>query len=416
MGGVRITPYPNVTAFFNNNELAYSFSEVNIPTEVKKVKVTNYGIPNLNISNIQSSSSNFVIQNNLTFPINLASFESVELDVVFTPTEEKTYADSIVVTSNDFDEPTKSVKLSGIGYAVAPVNANIMYSTSGTSSTCKLITVNPSNGQSTLIGQSAIGKLFSLTVDKSSKQLYSLVDLTPNSQIARINAVTGNGVVYKDLGLSLKAIAFDKNNVLYGVSTDKNLYAINIANSTYELKTTLDLSVNAMTFDPITNNLWVSTDSTTNKDRVYTVDIKSGKSTLIGGTTFNFAISALAFDKDNNLFGLILKTFQKGMLVNINKTTGAATELGTTNYVSTLGLAILTDSVVSVSGEDTNIPNNFTLLQNYPNPFNPSTTINFNLPVNADVKLTVYNILGEEVQVLINQNLSAGTHSVLFKR
>ncbi|MFH0733734.1 MAG: T9SS type A sorting domain-containing protein [bacterium] len=414
LGGVRIKPYPNVTAFFNNKSLDYSYSEITLPTEIKKVKIYNYGVPALNISNIQSSSVNFVIQNNLTFPITLNSFEFIELEVVFTPTEEKAYIDSIVVTSDDYDEPTKSVQLTGIGYSVAPVSANVLYSTSGSSSLCKLISVDPTNAQATLIGQSTIGKLFSLTVEKESKQLYSLVDASPNSKIARIHGLTGNGVVYKDLGLSLKAIAFDKDDILYGVDTDANLYTINIANSTYELKTTLDLSVNAMTFDPITNLLWVSTDSTTNKDRVYTVDVTTGKSTLIGGTTLNFTISSLAFDKRNNLFGLILKTFQKGTLININKTTGVAAELGTTNYAATLGLAILTDTLSAVNDDNNSLPNNFNLSQNYPNPFNPSTTISFNLPVNADVKLTVFNVLGEQIQVLLNQNMSAGTHNVVF--
>ncbi len=58
------------------------------------------------------------------------------------------------------------------------------------------------------------------------------------------------------------------------------------------------------------------------------------------------------------------------------------------------------------------IPNNITLAQNYPNPFNPSTTISFELPENSNVKLAIYNLLGEEVKVLVNSPLSAGTHKV----
>ncbi len=54
------------------------------------------------------------------------------------------------------------------------------------------------------------------------------------------------------------------------------------------------------------------------------------------------------------------------------------------------------------------------LSQNYPNPFNPATTINFSLRENTNVRLAVYSILGEEVAVLINSNLNAGTHNVSF--
>ncbi len=56
----------------------------------------------------------------------------------------------------------------------------------------------------------------------------------------------------------------------------------------------------------------------------------------------------------------------------------------------------------------------FKLSQNYPNPFNPSTTISFALPKQADVKLNVYNPIGEKVVELLNGNISAGYHQVNF--
>ena len=56
----------------------------------------------------------------------------------------------------------------------------------------------------------------------------------------------------------------------------------------------------------------------------------------------------------------------------------------------------------------------FELSQNYPNPFNPTTRINFNLRVGGMTKLVVYNILGQKVKVLLNENLRAGFYSVPF--
>ncbi len=58
--------------------------------------------------------------------------------------------------------------------------------------------------------------------------------------------------------------------------------------------------------------------------------------------------------------------------------------------------------------------NNFVLEQNYPNPFNPSTQIRFSIPKSSSVKLAVYNLIGEEVAVLINGNLGSGFHDVTF--
>ncbi len=63
--------------------------------------------------------------------------------------------------------------------------------------------------------------------------------------------------------------------------------------------------------------------------------------------------------------------------------------------------------------EDTNprIPNNL-ITSNYPNPFNPDTSISFTVPKAGNVKLTVFNILGQEIVELTNQNYLAGTHTV----
>jgi hypothetical protein len=56
----------------------------------------------------------------------------------------------------------------------------------------------------------------------------------------------------------------------------------------------------------------------------------------------------------------------------------------------------------------------FTLEQNYPNPFNPTTTIGFGIPEKGNIKLSVLNILGEEIRVLLNEEKEAGYHSVDF--
>jgi len=59
-------------------------------------------------------------------------------------------------------------------------------------------------------------------------------------------------------------------------------------------------------------------------------------------------------------------------------------------------------------------PLEFTLEQNYPNPFNPTTNISFSLAEPSFVKLAIYNTLGEEIQVLKNENMNAGSYDVSF--
>jgi len=59
-------------------------------------------------------------------------------------------------------------------------------------------------------------------------------------------------------------------------------------------------------------------------------------------------------------------------------------------------------------------PSVFSLSQNYPNPFNPSTAISYQLPMNAFVTLKVYDVLGNEVAALVNEEKTAGEYKIEF--
>ena len=60
------------------------------------------------------------------------------------------------------------------------------------------------------------------------------------------------------------------------------------------------------------------------------------------------------------------------------------------------------------------IPLKYILHQNYPNPFNPITTLQYDLPENGLVNVTVYDMLGREVKTLVNQTQEAGYKSVIW--
>lgn len=59
-------------------------------------------------------------------------------------------------------------------------------------------------------------------------------------------------------------------------------------------------------------------------------------------------------------------------------------------------------------------PNKFDLMQNYPNPFNPATTINFTIPEKVNVNLKIYDVMGNEIATLVNEEKTAGKHSIEF--
>ncbi len=82
-------------------------------------------------------------------------------------------------------------------------------------------------------------------------------------------------------------------------------------------------------------------------------------------------------------------------------------------YVDNIKIINYQDVLTGI-GNNNETPNRFALEQNYPNPFNPSTTIKFQLAKSSFVKLTVFDVLGRQVESLVNDNKEAGYYEVNF--
>ncbi|MCW8848841.1 MAG: T9SS type A sorting domain-containing protein [Melioribacteraceae bacterium] len=82
-------------------------------------------------------------------------------------------------------------------------------------------------------------------------------------------------------------------------------------------------------------------------------------------------------------------------------------ELGESEYSNEASLFL-------VGVVENDIPNQYSIGQNYPNPFNPTTKIKFGLPNSTLTKLIIYDLLGKEIQTLINKELETGYHEINF--
>ena len=80
--------------------------------------------------------------------------------------------------------------------------------------------------------------------------------------------------------------------------------------------------------------------------------------------------------------------------------------------VTAYGVSGCSGPVTSVENDE--IPVSYSLSQNYPNPFNPSTLIKYSVPENGFVRLSIYNLVGEEISVLVNETVDAGFYEVAF--
>jgi hypothetical protein len=80
----------------------------------------------------------------------------------------------------------------------------------------------------------------------------------------------------------------------------------------------------------------------------------------------------------------------------------------------TAGVIDVHRSTDVAEGDGYTLPGTLCLNQNYPNPFNPTTTVKFSLPEKADVRLEVFNLLGQKITTLISKELPAGRHEVVW--
>lgn len=123
----------------------------------------------------------------------------------------------------------------------------------------------------------------------------------------------------------------------------------------------------------------------------------------------NFAVIA-SYTSDDSLKGLGTSTTGRSYSYTDTKVQSGLQYTYSIESVLTSGATANFGSLpVSVAA-----PKNYALSQNYPNPFNPSTIINYQLPINSQVTLKVYDVLGREVAMLVDGQQDAGVYKVPF--
>jgi uncharacterized protein (DUF1501 family) len=99
----------------------------------------------------------------------------------------------------------------------------------------------------------------------------------------------------------------------------------------------------------------------------------------------------------------------------LNQWFGASTQVLNAVLLRSFAQVPLIKPGVAVSvAEDSTLPSEYRLYENYPNPFNPATMIAYDLPGEAEVSLSVYDMLGREITTLVSERQNAGHHSVQF--
>ncbi len=87
---------------------------------------------------------------------------------------------------------------------------------------------------------------------------------------------------------------------------------------------------------------------------------------------------------------------------------------GNSGTLQAWGLKLFYQNPVDVKNDDALTPDDYILFQNYPNPFNPNTKIKYSVPQSANVVIKVFDVLGNEIETLVNEEKPAGTYEVTW--
>lgn len=106
-----------------------------------------------------------------------------------------------------------------------------------------------------------------------------------------------------------------------------------------------------------------------------------------------------------------------GTTLTLNARSGTIATLKASSGVVSIGGPVANPKIISDQVKDVEVEqkvSKFTLSDNYPNPFNPATQISFKLPVESNVVLEVFNLMGQKVATLVNETREQGLHSIQF--
>ncbi|MGB6650200.1 MAG: hypothetical protein WBG01_16860 [Bacteroidota bacterium] len=399
--------------------LEFGRAEVGTGGDVLGVVLMNYGRETMNITGLDyPDPPQFTPVDVPSLPITLHTYETAYIAIQFTPADRGSFRDSVVIQTDDPLNARVSIPVRGTAYSMFPARPDVIY---GLSSTYDLYTIDPGTGAVSAIGPSGVSGVSSLAVHPTSQILHGFGVTGPfNSTLYQLCAEYVDVLRVGGGEGQVRGFGFRSEDTVYAATASGNIVRLTYPGwGGTTLGTTPGISFTALAVHPTNGEIWAAGTGLglgARLDQIYKVNSTTGVGTLVGYTGDSVATQSLAFDGDGLLYGL-KGTQQGNYLVRVDTLTAEGRVVQKLGDHSLVAIAMRTDSMRVVSAEDQAItlPKEYALHQNYPNPFNPATTFEISVPERADVRLSIYNILGEEVALLLREEMLPGHYRIRWE-
>jgi len=377
--------------------------------------ITNANRIPVSITSVQPQRSEYSVVCTPTLPALISSGEALKVRVAFHPVMAGMVYDSLQVLSDDSASKCVLIPLRGRGLeSVVHAAEGVLYAVQGGIAQSGLYTITLPSLQTTHLGDLGNWTIRTAVIHPSLHEIYAVGMWQGSTSLFRISADSGAAVRIRSIPISnVEGITFGRGDTLYGVASDGGLFRIDPGTG---VVTTIGekngFAYSALAFSHTTGQLWAAAGHP--KDSLYLLNPTTGTATRKAKLPFDSPTLSLAFDNSGTLYGLLDNGSGENYLVTIDTSSGEASVVGTSSIVpgSMRAIAIY-GTTVNVEAE-TQLPTSYSLEQNYPNPFNPVTNVEFRIKNEGKVKLAVYDLLGREVAVLVNERKPVGRYEVTW--
>jgi hypothetical protein len=321
--------------------------------------------------------------------------------------------------------------------------SNVFYAIDN--ATSNLVTVDTSTGAATVVGtvtgqaghtwtgmtwDAANNTMYASSTNGATSALYT-VDLSTPS-VSLVGTTTA-------AALLIDIAVHPATGQMYGHDLSDQIFLIDKTNATVTALGSTGFDANfaqGMDFNPETGELYLAAYNNGNSSgELRLVNLTNGSTSLIGpiGVGTNVEVCAFGIVGTGTVSepwirlvgptsGIVGPGDSDNLTVRVYGLDQADTTLfadveitsnDPANPLVTVPVEIKVTDVTSVGGVD-QLPTTFAVSQNYPNPFNPSTTIKYQLPQSSQVTIGIYNLLGQKVRTLLNDNQEPGDHEVTW--